>query len=305
MDITTKNKDMKPLVSAIITTKNRHELLRNAVDSVLAQTYSPIELIIVDDASDEIAVELSTDSRIKYLYISKEDSRGGNYARNLGIKNAKGKYVAFLDDDDEWVPSKIEKQVELAQIKKSSLVFCLRLIQEIRDGKVVNIRKETNKKPFGDLSSNIFNHYITSTSCILAERSIVEEVGGFDVNLRKWQEYDLMIRMAEKTHIYYVDDYLCRYRFDLEDSCRISNDFGRIFETIKIFRKKYGNRLKTSSLRTKIHFCHMCVGDAYKLSKRSGERWWQIKLLFPWIMLYFLNYIDDNIISKIYRKNLI
>ena len=197
---------MDYLVSAIITTHNRKELLRCAIDSVFAQTYSPIELIVVDDASDDGTSEVCQDSRIKYIYIPKQESRGGNYARNLGISNAKGKYVAFLDDDDEWLPTKIEKQVALAEEKQCSLVYCLKVYQDIVEGKVVGIRKEFRLKPSGDLHDSIFKHYITSTSCILAEKALVEAVGAFDENFRKWQEYDLMIRMAQKTSIFYVDE---------------------------------------------------------------------------------------------------
>ena len=102
----------KKLVSAIITTHNRRDLLKRAIDSVLVQTYTNIELIVVDDASDDGTSEVCNDKRIKYIYIPKSESHGGNYARNLGIKTSKGEYCAFLDDDDVWLPRKIELQLE-------------------------------------------------------------------------------------------------------------------------------------------------------------------------------------------------
>ncbi|WP_288911006.1 glycosyltransferase family 2 protein, partial [uncultured Thomasclavelia sp.] len=88
------------LVSAIITTHNRLELLKRAIQSVYNQTYSNIELIVVDDASDDGTKEWAEQQSFKFIYIPKEKSKGGNYARNLGIKSSHGKYVAFLDDDD-------------------------------------------------------------------------------------------------------------------------------------------------------------------------------------------------------------
>ena len=99
------------LVSAIITTHNRKDLLKRAIDSVFAQTYPNIELIVVDDASNDGTSEMCDDNRINYIFIPKLESHGGNYARNLGIKASKGEYCAFLDDDDYWLPTKIEKQV--------------------------------------------------------------------------------------------------------------------------------------------------------------------------------------------------
>lgn len=285
---------MNNLVSAIITTHNRKNLLKCAIDSVFAQTYSPIELIVVDDASDDGTSEICQDSRIKYVYISKEETRGGNYARNLGIKNARGKYVAFLDDDDEWLPTKIEKQVALAEEKQCSLVYCLRTIQHIVDGKVIKTKRENRLKPSGNLYSTIFKHYITNTSCILAEKTLVETVGGFDENLRKWQEYDLMIRMAESTNIYYVDDYLCNYRFDVEDVHRISNDFDRVFETISFFKRKYADRLRFLPIKIRIYFYDMCIGDIYKLAKRTGHKWWLFKLFIPRLLLTVFKKVDNR-----------
>ena len=102
------------LVSAIIVTHNRLPLLKRAVKSVENQTYDNIELIVVDDASDD-GTNIYGDELIKrgykYLYIDKEHSKGGNHARNVGIKNSTGEYIALLDDDDYWKSYKTEKQV--------------------------------------------------------------------------------------------------------------------------------------------------------------------------------------------------
>ena len=105
-------------VSAIITTHNRCDLLVRAIESVLSQTYREQECIVVDDASVDDTSEVCKRYPVIYLQIPKEESRGGNYARNLGIKASKGKYCAFLDDDDYWLPTKIEKQVELIEKRK-------------------------------------------------------------------------------------------------------------------------------------------------------------------------------------------
>lgn len=94
------------LVSAIITTHNRLSLLKRAVESALSQTYKNIEVIVVDDASTDGTPEYCNELPLRYIYIPKEESRGGNHARNLGILAAKGEYVAFLDDDDYWLPRK-------------------------------------------------------------------------------------------------------------------------------------------------------------------------------------------------------
>ena len=134
----------KPLVSAIITTHNRIELLKRAILSVKNQTYPNIEIIVVNynsnDGTTEYLNKLSdSSSNILHVYISPDESRGGNYARNQGINNAGGDYVAFLDDDDEWMPEKIEKQMELFQQDPLyGMVYCGRRIEkDMREQKEV------------------------------------------------------------------------------------------------------------------------------------------------------------------------
>ncbi|MGC8603005.1 MAG: glycosyltransferase family 2 protein, partial [Desulfomonilaceae bacterium] len=106
------------LVSVIIPTYNRAHLIERAVNSVLEQTYDKLEIIVVDDGStDNTGNVLSQlqdgDSRVRY--IRHETNKGSQSARNTGIRNARGDYVAFLDSDDEWLPYKLEKQIPLFQ----------------------------------------------------------------------------------------------------------------------------------------------------------------------------------------------
>lgn len=219
------------LVSAVITTHNRLELLKRAIDSVLTQTYANIECIVVSDASTDGTDEYcKSRNDIRFISIPKSDSHGGNYARNLGIRAASGEYVAFLDDDDVWLPTKIEKQVALLKEKDCECVYCLRKKQVYRNNKFIKEFPETTKYAFeGDLSKKIFRHYITNTSCILATKSLLEEIGGFDENLLKIQEYELCIRIAQKTEIYYPhDETLVLYTINESDKFRISNDPKRL-----------------------------------------------------------------------------
>ena len=109
---------MNELVSVVIPTHNRADLLPRAIDSVLNQTYSNFEIIVVSDGSTDNTEEVvksysDKDSRIRFIGYS--PARGGNIARNTGIEAAKGEYVAFLDDDDEWMPEKLKKQIKVME----------------------------------------------------------------------------------------------------------------------------------------------------------------------------------------------
>ena len=109
-------------VSVIITTKNRKDLLKRAIESVKKQTYKNIELIVINDGSTDGTNEMLEKMKVKTIYIEPNKSKGGNYARNLGVINTDGEYIAFLDDDDEWMPTKIEKQVDILK-KYTSLAL--------------------------------------------------------------------------------------------------------------------------------------------------------------------------------------
>lgn len=105
-----------PLVSIIITTHNRPVLLKRAIESALAQTYPNKEIIVVDDNSDdETQLVCRNYSEIRYINITSQESKGGNYARNIGIKASQGYYVELLDDDDYWLPEKTLSQVTLLE----------------------------------------------------------------------------------------------------------------------------------------------------------------------------------------------
>lgn len=280
------------LVSAIITTRNRICLLSHAIESVLLQTYKNIECIVVDDGSTDGTSELCKKYNIRYIYIPPQESRGGNYARNVGIKNAVGDYIAFLDDDDEWAPTKIKEQINLALEKQSSLIYCLRIYKDYNKDQYIGMRKESNRKPSGNLENIIFRHYITNTSCIFVKKNAIEKVGGFDENLNKWQEYDLMIRMAQITNIYYVNKYLCYYTNNINGGNRISNDYDRLLPTINYFKKKYADRISKLSVRDRLYFQEMCIGDVYKLARQTGRHFTRFTLFFPYTILYILKKID-------------
>ena len=110
----------RPLVTCIVTSYRREKrIVGRALDSILAQTYSPLEILVIDDNRGDNAEHYSEgimeliSGRTGITVIKTENGHGGQYARNTGIRYAKGEYIAFLDDDDEWLPEKLEKQVKL------------------------------------------------------------------------------------------------------------------------------------------------------------------------------------------------
>lgn len=266
-------------VSAIILTHNRPQLLRRAVDSVLSQTYKDIECIVVDDASDVPAKEIEAMSGVKYVYIPKEESRGGNYARNKGVEVSSGEYVAFLDDDDCWLPAKIEKQVDLITAKGCGLVYTRRFDEHIKDDGAAKI--EEVEYPLadmqGDLSRKILYEIPATTSCLLMTRRFFYEAGKFDENLKYWQEYELLIRAAQKTPFYMVDEPLVMYRVDKHEKVRLSNKYYEWKVAVKYAYRKHRQLYVRLGINEKLRVKQLYYNDAKERARNGGLRWQHFK----------------------------
>ena len=188
----------RPLVSVIIPTYNRRGFVLDAVRSVLAGTYGHFELIVIDDGStDGTARALQAfDGRIEYRY---QPNRGVSAARNLGVSMARGRYVAFLDSDDRWREEKLEKQVRhLADHPR--LRVCHTDEIWLRNGVRLN-QKKRHRKYAGYIFERCLPLCIISPSSVLMERSLFEELGGFDERLPVCEDYDLWLRMTLRCEV--------------------------------------------------------------------------------------------------------
>ena len=165
------------LVSVVIPTFNRPAMLARAIESVLNQTYSNLEIIVVDDASEgdiEAVVKSFDDERIKL--IRHEHNQGGSAARNTGIWHSRGRYIAFLDDDDEWLSQKTERQLKDLRKKgaEHKVSFCLLTLFNESLGK-----DQGTSGPGWDgnhLKELLSQRLSTSTSCALIERECFEKM---------------------------------------------------------------------------------------------------------------------------------
>ncbi len=186
-----------PTVSVVVPTYNRSQFLVKAVRSVLGQSYRNLEIILVDDHSNDDtreAIQRIMDPRLKY--IRHEKNRGGSATRNTGIRAETGDYIAFLDDDDEWLSLKVARQLEA--IKGHDAVVCASLI---------NGKRVTRHPRNGIINSHeLRKGYIGGgTSALMVRASVLREFL-FDEALPAGQDWDLIIRIAEKHSVGYIDE---------------------------------------------------------------------------------------------------
>lgn len=199
-----KGDGMNPLVSCIITTHNRAELLQNAVRSVLQQTHPYLEIFIVDDGSEDQTQEICQswtheDSRIRYIRVPYP--RGANHARNVGISYANGKYIAFLDDDDEWTADKIKIQSEVLEETKESFTFCSKFLAYTNEQhQVVKKKLSVEHRDVIRYEDLLTFNWIGETSKIMVATTLAREVQ-FDENLTSAQDYDFYLRILKRGYI--------------------------------------------------------------------------------------------------------
>jgi len=227
-------------VSVIIPTYNRANLLPRAINSVLNQTFRDFEIVVVDDGSTdntrEILEPFIKSNQIRYFY---QKNKGPSAARNLGIKNSKGEYIAFLDSDDEWLPEKLEKQIKLfenSKDKKLGFVGCDVII-------VDEERNTTIQYEFPKYKNYL--KYLLSTksiwfpSAILTKKKILEEIGLFDEDLHFGEHWDMWIRIARKYSFDFVPEYLIKYYLGTPwvtnpiKLLEIANSYDYIFQKFK------------------------------------------------------------------------
>lgn len=196
------------LVSTIIPTYNRPNLLKRTIKSVLNQTYRNIEAVVVDDCSlkgnskknQDIIKSLNSN---KIIYIRNEKNMGPNYSRNEGIRNANGAFIALLDDDDYFLPKKIEKQMKaMSKYPNVGLVICS--ILDHRMG-MTHIRGAIDPITH----KGLLKSYNLSSGCTyLIRREAIKKIGEFDEALPSAQEYDLALRLSNYYEIKFIPDVL-------------------------------------------------------------------------------------------------
>ncbi len=183
-----------PLFSVIIPVYNRPDFLRHAIQSVLAQSFSDFELIVVDDGSFEPAAASlrdMTDSRLRLFF---QPNSGVSSARNNGIRNSRGEYLAFLDSDDSFEPEKLAVSAEFIRQYPEFLVFHTEEIW-YKNGKFLN-QKAIHRKPEGDIFENSLRLCCVSPSTVVIRRDLFAQVGLFDESLPACEDYDFWLRVS-------------------------------------------------------------------------------------------------------------
>lgn len=296
------------LVSVVIPTHNREILLKRAINSVINQSYTNLEIIIVSDGSTDntkstVENYMNFDSRVKF--IDYYPAKGGNVARNIGIKNTTGEYTAFLDDDDEWDKDKIKKQLELINNDKAiGLVYTWANI--IFEKENVSYKSRSDKE--GDLSKIILlENCIGTTSSVLVSSKILKEVGMFDENLPALQDFELWIRITQKTKVGVIKETLINYYNELKRK-QISSSTQKYIDALLYINKKHANltaHLTDQEIREKNINEFFLLGNKAmrngnpKLGRRYMVKILKEKFVLKAFLYYLLSFLGYKFVIKL------
>ena len=202
------------LVSVVIPTYRRPVFLKRCIDSVLDQTHKNIEIIVVDDNDPETEARRETEQVMQayaavenITYLQHEHNKNGSAARNTGWRNAHGKYITFIDDDDAIAQTKIEKQVQCLESLDPSWGACYtgyRLFKEHGDPQT------SSEKRSGDcyVAALMRTMFMGSGSNLFLRKSVVDEVNGYDETFIRNQDIEFLVRVLEKYKLAHVDEFL-------------------------------------------------------------------------------------------------
>lgn len=269
------------MISIIIPTYARPTNLVRAIKSAVNQTYKNIEIIVVDDNGLGTPQQKATELLLKnYIdnnvikYIKHDINKNGSAARNTGVAQSKGEYIAYLDDDDEFLPTKLQCQLTVLQTLDKTWGGCY--------CNTTLIDKDGNKTVYpcqksGDLTVDmLLEKAFFNTSTLLLRRDVIEELHGFDESYQRHQDWEFLIRFFRKYKLKLVDEngsLLNRYTADSTAFSKRING-----KNIIILKKKFLNEFRLDILRYKeansIFITHWLI--AARHLRNNGEKWWGI-----------------------------
>jgi len=261
---------MNPLVSVIIPTYKRESLLTRALHSVATQTYQNLEVIIIDDSPTQKPKSFFGEfDDLNIIYIHNEKKQGAPHARNIGISESKGEFIAFLDDDDTWQSTKIEKQVN----EMLSHLWCPLCITYSHDLRFNHDR--INKPPRIITHKDLIKSFnLSSTSSYLVRKyalDITRKIDGyyFDETLKSGQEYDLAIRITKNEHdvITVEEPLITQYSGDSQISENWSNKISGIMRLYTKYHHEYAliDHIKTVGLLGLFSFGYIFGNRIYSI----------------------------------------
>ena len=276
-----KNIESRIMISVIVPTYNRPNMLIGTIHSILNQTYRDFEIIVVNDAGIDVKGEIKyLNKNNNIIYLRHKRNRGLAAARNTGIKKAKGKYIAYLDDDDIFYPDHLETLVNFLENNeyKAAYTDAYRVVQEKQNSNYV-VKKKDILFSFDFDYDRILVENFVPILCLMHEKSCLEKIGLFDEKLTVFEDWDFMIRISRKFEIAHLKNVTSEYSLRTDGTNMISSrslDFGRTFKIIYEKHRAYAQD-KPTLLLSQIN---MIASFIDTLERKIREKEQQIESIY-------------------------
>lgn len=269
---------VNPKVSVIIPTYNRASMIIECIESVFNQIFTDFEIIIVDDGSSDNTEAVLRPYLDRITYI-RQENKGNAAARNTGIEVAKGEFVAFLDSDDLWLPDKLEKQVRYLEDHPDIDMVCGNgvIFGNTKDaGRLLIPNKRA--KPLEKNGVTLKGDFMKSSvrcSTIVIKKGVLEELGGFDANLRVCVDGDFSLRFLTKYRAAFMNEPLIRYRKHNDNIS--ANREQRLLHSIKLINKlltdnpELENVIGTENINKRLAYRYYRLTKTYMKKKKMAE----------------------------------
>lgn len=245
---------MSEKVSIIIPTYNRENTIKRAIDSILNQTYKNYEIIVVDDCSEDKTESIVKDLNNKrIIYIKNEKNIGGAASRNVGLNNASGEIIAFLDSDNEWKENYLEDRLHYIDKGYNFVFGRIEIIEENGNKVVLPTESFEEFKTYEDLVGILLDHNIIDTNSVVMKKKLFDQYGGFTSDLKKYQDWDYFMSIIFQNDVkYYFCDNVLVNNYRQKDSISYNSNttweslFSIFVNHIDEYRKydKVGEMLK-------------------------------------------------------------
>lgn len=295
---------IKDLISIILPTYNRFEYLKKAINSILIQSYQNFEILVIDDCSSdktEKSINSFSDKRIRYL--KNRINLGHSKSRNIGIRNALGEYIAFIDDDIEWFPEKLSIQIEILKNSHNDVGGVFTSYYKIWDKKRRLLPENGGVIPGLTFFDSLLYENFIDTPALLIKKQCIEKCGVFDENMKCFVDWDLSIRIAKEFKLEFIKkpQYLSN---DLPGSVTRQSSRIRAHNLEYVLNKFYkdiSKNKKIESIHTaRIGLLYVLAGDVVKARQfliKSIKSSFNLKTL----LIYYSTFSGNSFIQLIIK----
>ena len=254
-----------PTVSVVIPTYNREQFIERSIKSVLNQTYQDFEIIVVDDASIDNTKEVVAgfnDQRIKY--VRHEKNRGEAAARNTGIKLAEADYIASHDSDDEWLPEKLAKQIQVFENCSPEVGVVYTGFWKEESGEKTYIPFEGVNKKEGNIHQELLKGNFIGSPVTLIKKECFEKAGMFNEEISNLVDWELWLRVSKYYHFKYIDEPLVIAHYHSDN---VSSNHHAFIEALESVLEKYSDEFASDKKLLAKHYID--IGNLLVVNKET------------------------------------